>query len=225
MPGPAWLDDDPAEAPVIAGNCVALLADMIGEADRRTLPTLATACTWHRRIYQGCRPPVAAYVGHFRGDVREPQLVGYEVGVGLPTGDGLREKVGVWSAELPAALAAFERGVHQAFAVLDAQLPPGSRPSTVDELEVVVRLVAEVHGEWVRIHPFVNGNGRTARVWAAYVALRYGLPPFVQLRPRPGDVAYARGAKRSMGRPPGFAGDHSEAVVVFANLLTLSLLP
>lgn len=40
--------------------------------------------------------------------------------------------------------------------------------------------------EWVRIHPFANGNGRTARLWANSLALRYGLPPFMSVRPRPG---------------------------------------
>jgi len=39
----------------------------------------------------------------------------------------------------------------------------------------------------VRIHPFANGNGRSARLWANFIAMRYGLPPFVTLRPRPGN--------------------------------------
>jgi hypothetical protein len=57
-----------------------------------------------------------------------------------------------------------------------------------------------------------------------HIALRYGLPVFVTLKPRPDDVAYARAAKRSMGRPPDFTGDHAEAVAVFAHLLSLILL-
>ena len=72
--------------------------------------------------------------------------------------------------------------------------------------------------------PFVNGHGRTARLLAAHISLRYGLPIFVTLKPRPDDVAYARAARQSMGRPPAFIGDHSEATAVFVHLLALRLL-
>ena len=46
-------------------------------------------------------------------------------------------------------------------------------------------LAGGAHAEWVRIHPFANGNGRTARLWANYLLVRYGLIPVVRLRPRP----------------------------------------
>src|SRR5262249_55566093 len=111
-----------------------------------------------------------------------------------------------------------------AFDVLDGVLPPGSVPSTVDLIDEVVALSAVAHGEWVRIHPFVNGNGRTARLLAAPIALRYGLPVVVSRKPRPDDVAYSRAARRSMGRPPDFVGDHTEATAVFTHLLSLHLL-
>ena len=63
-------------------------------------------------------------------------------------------------------------------------------------------VTAAIHGEWVRIHPFANGNARTARVWAAWIALRYGLPVFVTVKPRPNDAAYAQAAFASMGSSP-----------------------
>jgi hypothetical protein len=50
----------------------------------------------------------------------------------------------------------------------------------------VIDLSAWAHAEWVRMHPFANGNGRTARIWANAILMRYGLPPAVRLRPRPG---------------------------------------
>ena len=115
--------------------------------------------------------------------------------------------------------------VEAAMHTLDALLPVGTRPSTVDELQAVVNLSAAVHGEWVRIHPFANGNGRTARMWPAALALRYSLPVFVTVKPRPEDIAYVNSSAASMGRPPDFRGDHSSAGNVFAHLLALSLLP
>jgi fido (protein-threonine AMPylation protein) len=223
--GPNWADDDPAEAPLIAGNCADLLRDLAVTAAQRPPPTLFDVRQWHRRIYAGCVPPLACYVGNFRGDARYAELVDFEVGIGTPMPDGLPEKVGVWARDLQPLLDAFEQGLQRAVAVLDTALPVGQPPATVDELDSVVRLAAEVHGEWLRLHPFANGNGPTARVWAASLALRYALPVFVQLKPRPDDVAYVRAAKRSMGRPPDFRGHHQEAFAVFAHMLTLSLLP
>jgi hypothetical protein len=69
------------------------------------------------------------------------------------------------------------------------------------------------HGEWVRIHPFANGNGRTARLWANWCALRYGVPPFVRLKPRPAGDLYPTASALSM------QGDHQAMVAVFADML------
>ncbi|HEV3037885.1 MAG TPA: Fic family protein [Candidatus Angelobacter sp.] len=49
----------------------------------------------------------------------------------------------------------------------------------------------------MRIHPFANGNGRTARLWANCMALRYGLPLFIRLRPRP-DGGYGAASAEAM---------------------------
>ncbi len=225
MPGPSWVDDDPSDASRIGASCGRLLAELAAAAPHRAQLTLSDACMWHRRIYHGCTVPDADYLGHFRGDPNHPALIGYEVGVGPDLADGLPEKVGIWSPDVERELQGFIAGLHAACRVLDPAIPVGGRPRTVDELHEVVALTAEVHGEWVRIHPFANGNGRTARIWAATLALRYGLPVFVQLKPRPRDVAYVRAAKASMGRPPDYKGNHDETVAVFAHLLSLMLLP
>ena len=34
---------------------------------------------------------------------------------------------------------------------------------TLDNTDAVVKLAAWAHGEWIWIHPFINGNGRPAR--------------------------------------------------------------
>lgn len=66
--------------------------------------------------------------------------------------------------------------------------------------------------EWVRIHPFANGNGRTARLWANFLAMRYGVPPFVRLRPRPG-AGYGEAGAKAM------QGDWKPTAAVFRRLL------
>ena len=40
-------------------------------------------------------------------------------------------------------------------------------------------VAALLHGEFVKIHPFVDGNGRTARLLMNFVAMRNGYPPLV----------------------------------------------
>ena len=219
-----WSDDDPGDQGRIVANCQRLLAEIRTAALVRQAATADDVKRWHTTIYEGCVVPPASYAGNFRGDPRHPELVDYEVGVGPTLADGYPERVGVWAVDVAAELDVFFDRLQQAFAALDPHLAAGRRPKTVDLLHEIVALTAVVHGEWIRIHPFANGNGRTARLWAAYVSLRYGLPVYVALKPRPGDVAYARAAKASMGRPPNFVGDHSEAIAVFAHLLSLALL-
>jgi hypothetical protein len=224
VPGPGWSDDDPADRERIAANAAKALQAAQTMAMARALPTEDDMRAWHATIYAGCTVPSVFYVGHFRGDAAHPDLTDYEVGIGPDMPDGLPERVGVWAADVAAEVADFFARLHQAFIALDAAVPAGERPTTVDALHEVVALAAIAHGEWVRIPPFVNGNGRTGRLLAAHVALRYGLPVFVTLKPRPHDVAYVRAAKRSMGRPPHFIGDHTEAVAVFTHMLNLTLL-
>ena len=220
-----WNDDDPTDLKTIGANSATLIAELRATSMARTIPGVADVLGWHSTLYAGCAVPVAGYVGHFRGDVTVPGLVGYEAAVGPVQRDGYPEKLGVWSQDVEMAVTAFLGQLAHAVDQLDAAIPPGIRPTTVDQLHGVVRLTAVVHGEWVRIHPFANGNGRTARVWAAWIALRYGLPIYVSLKPRPSDTAYAQVGKASMGRPPDFKGDHALAINVFSYLLSLSLLP
>lgn len=183
------------------------------------MPTAETVKAWHAQLYAGCSVPVPAYVGNLRGDRVDPDLVGYEVGVGPLRSDGYPEGVGVWSEQVHGQSDTFFAALHEALETLDGRFATGARLTSETDLWEVAGLAAVAHGEWLRIHPFVNGNGRTARVWTAFVAYRYGLPAFVQLKPRPAGVLYTRAAMNSMGRPPDFVGDHNEIIAVFARWL------
>lgn len=80
----------------------------------------------------------------------------------------------------------------------------------------VIRLAAWAHAEWIRIHPFANGNGRTARMWANFLFMRYGLPPAIQLRPRPGGQ-YAQAGDDAM------KGSWKSTEAVFLKMLGAAL--
>lgn len=204
---PTSWEDDPADAPKIAANAARVLTGIADAADEREPPTVAMAQQWHRELYDGISRPFDYYAGEVRDtDARFPDLIGYEVQV-----SGIR---GVSSAEVPDALERFEQGAQTAASRLDAAIAAGAAPSAMmpAELHGVLTFCAVLHGTWVRIHPFANGNGRTARLWANWAALRYGLPPFVTIKPRPRNP-YGQAAGASM------LGDDQVMVGVMHELL------
>lgn len=206
----AWNDDPPGSDALILSNIVALGSAIQTEATARPAPTVARAQAWHRAIYDGVSLPEPYFAGEIRdSDTAFPELYGYEVRVG--------PHLGVLSADVPTELARFEDRIQRACGALDAVVPAGEKPSTSADLAAVIALCANVHGEWVRIHPFANGNGRTARVWANWLAARYGLPPFVQIKPRPANLVYDLAAQASM------TGDHQLCAVLFGQMLNVQL--
>ena len=207
---PDWNQDDPRDLPRIIANAKALRAAVENDALSRPAPTLALAEAWHRRIYDHVFVPHSDYVGHVRdSDPQFPCLVDYEVGVG--SADGIK------ASDVPAALESFIRATRQVVLALDRAVPTGTIVRSRPEVQAIVRLCAYVHGEWIRIHPFANGNGRTARIWANWIAVRYGLPAFVRIKPRPDDALFAGVAAASM------RGDHRPAEAMFAQMLMNAL--
>ena len=209
MPTP-W-EDPPGSEALIATNAGRVLAAIAGTADQREAPTIAMAQQWHRDLYDGIPRPFDYYAGEVRdSDQRFPDLIGYEVRVG--------NALGVPSANVPDELNAYETGAQTAANTLDSVLVVAAHPSVMraQELHGVLTYCAVLHGGWVRIHSFANGNGRTARLWANWAALRYGLPPFVTVKRRPGHP-YGLAAMASMG------GDHQVTVAVFHQMLRAHL--
>ena len=133
----------------------------------------------------GLRVPDPTFVGRFRG---ETGLETYRVRVGAHSG--------LAPADVGAALATFERTLQGAAAVLDERYPPGQELDA-DGLAAVIDVCAWAHAEWIRVHPFANGNGRAARVWVNFLLMRYDLPPVMRLRPRPND-GYAEASASAM---------------------------
>jgi Fic family protein len=181
-------------------NLAHVLQEIVQAAERRETPTLQAARRWHTLVMDGLDVPDSRFVGAFRG---EPGLENVQVRVG--------SNWGVESANVVEELTRFEAKLQTLADELDALLPVGQEPD-VDQLAAIVDLCAWAHAEWVRIHPFVNGNGRTARLWANSLAMRYGLPPFIRLRPRP-NASYADAGVKAM------LGDWKPTAIVFRRLL------
>jgi hypothetical protein len=188
------------DSPQLRANLAEVLQNIIRAAKDRENPTLEAARNWQTLVMRGLDVPDTRYVGAFRG---EPGLEKVLVSVGV--------NWGVNPADVSRELAAFQEMLQTLVAELDKQVPVGSEPDA-DQLAAIIDLAAWAHAEWVRIHPFANGNGRTARLWGNSIAMRYGLPPFIRLRPRPDDGYGSAGAK-------AMQGDWEPTAVVFRQLL------
>jgi Fic family protein len=172
-------------SPELGINLAELSLLVRDEALLRTVPTVAAARDWHRLMMRNLKAPNPDYVGKYRG---ESGLEGVNVRIGT--------HYGIRSDLVAAELANFEQTLQGALAALDEDIPVDDE-LTADQFKAVIDVCAWVHAECVRIHPFANGNGRMARVWANYVAMRYGLPAFARLRPRP-DSPYDAVASEAM---------------------------
>jgi len=172
-------------------------------------PSAELVKSWHKEMFDGIAPH-RDYVGQFRDkDLTSYCLQDYEVVVSnIP---------GVDSSQVLFEVEAFFRDFSLKLNSLESSYPQDdSRTPTIDEVSGVVELAAWAHGEWVRIHPFANGNGRTARLLANYVLVRFGFGPALTIRPRP-DQPYGEAARSSMKD-----GDHRLMEVVIWELLAES---
>ena len=193
---PSWDEDSPQ----LKVNLTQILEEIAAAANQRIKPTVETARRWQAIAMRNLEVREARFVGAFRG---EHGLENVNVRIGT--------NYGVDPADVGEALKQFEAKLQMLVAELDAVLPSGQKLDS-DELAAVVDLCAWAHSEWVRIHPFANGNGRTARLWANSLAMRYGLPPFIRLRPRP-NASYGQAGAKAM------TPDWKPTAVVFHRLL------
>ena len=193
---PDWDKDSPQ----LRANLAEILAEIAAAAQQREKPTVEAARRWQAIAMQDLEVSDPRYVGAFRG---EPGLEYIAVRIGA--------NYGVDPADVAESLKQFEAKLQTLVAELDRMLPRGEEPDT-DQLAAIIDLCAWAHSEWVRIHPFANGNGRTARLWANSLAMRYGLPPFIRLRPRP-NASYGQAGAKAM------KGNWKPTAAVFHRLL------
>jgi hypothetical protein len=190
--GPPWDDDVASER---GDENLAKLSTAIPSesSESRTSPTANLARDWHRAMVEGVDIPDDAYCGGFRGDVH-PALADYENTVGgLPT---------TRACDVGREIRSLMSELQDQVSLLDELDEQGDPFILAPEfVEAVLECAAWLHCDWVRIHPFVNGNGRTARMWVLWLCGRYGLPQLLELRPRP-DMGYNSAAQL------GVTGEH-----------------
>lgn len=196
---PDWDEDNPH----LRQNLAKVLRQILSEARKRLPWSTESIRRWHVAAMRGLdlSPDVPGdAVGKFRGE-RGLENVGVKIAGqwGLPPGD------------VAGAVAKFDGTFHEIISRLDELIPSDDLPGP-DLLPGVLDVCAWAHAEWVRIHPFANGNGRTARLLANGIAMRYGLPPFIRLRPRP-DGDYGTACEAAM------KGNWRPTAAVFGEML------
>ncbi|MGA7913032.1 MAG: Fic family protein [Candidatus Dormiibacterota bacterium] len=90
---------------------------------------------------------------------------------------------GVLAERVAAELRRFEESLSRRLVNLDAESPGDVSESAA--LLRVVELASFGHGEWVRIHPFADGNGRTARILSNWILVRMDCHPCYGCGPGP----------------------------------------
>jgi Fic family protein len=197
--GPVWGGDvDTAE---LRANLGRLAADIADHAQSGAIPDVYTPRAWHERTFENVPVPSDAYRGGYRGE-SHPHLVDYANAVG-----GV---LGVLPNQVAGELRRFFTWLRTEIRRLDGRIERFERDFGQEVPEHhwldfdadLIKVAARAHGEWVRIHPFVNGNGRTARMWVLWLTSRYDLDPLLPLRPRP-PIPYDDAGHASM-----WAGDH-----------------
>jgi Fic family protein len=180
-------------------------------SDHKKLPSAELVRDWHRKLFEGIAPH-PDYLGNFRNLEKVPKCVQYlEVAV-----NGNNPIKALPAARVLDAVDRFiEEFIYRVSAIDEmwAAMKETKPPLMVDQ---IVKTAAWAHGEWVRIHPFANGNGRTSRLWVNYVFIRFGFAP-LKIRPRP-DNPYGFAAECSMRYR-----DHSIMESVLWDLLWESL--
>ena len=200
-----WDEDSPQVRNRIMDNLAVLLPDVVASGRRRDQPTVDLFKDWHRRMLDGV--PLA-----------EPEVVGGFRGSGPHGGRLKRYRVTVDQVEavrpgrVRSEMSLFGRRMDEKTAALDPLIPAKVPPERREHQ--VIALCAWAHGECIRIHPFADGNGRMARAVLLWLGTRYGLPAFIDLRPRPsGSTGYEDASRASM------TGRHQLMEIILTNML------
>ena len=156
--------------------------------ERRKLPRIKLMKDAHRIMFKGIAP--ADEIGDFRDQDQVPKaLREVNVGVGKLLGADYKKVLD--------EVADFEKEFRKRTKGCDSVWSSLGKSKSGYALDQIVKLAAWAHGEWVQIHPFINGNGRTSRLWMNYVITRYGMEPLAIIRSRP-DSPYGEAAAQSM---------------------------
>lgn len=174
---PAWSDDaaehelpafDKATRTVWLQACVEVKSKRPGCKEIRQ---------WHVRSFRDV-VPLSYYAGHFRQPDPLKPCLAKNVAVSTPAGP----LNGAPFREVPALMANLERDLDAALKTTEESWQQRTPEETLKRVALVVGIAV---AQFVRIHPFLNGNGRTSRMLWGVLLARLGLPVPMAVRKRP----------------------------------------
>lgn len=195
----------------IEANYRELRADVVEAALDGQRPTLAMVRQWHTRSLDGVPLSEPWVAGHFRGEgPPHSQLRSCQNHVAGHLGEApnrVRQRVAETFAELARRCDDIETRMDASEGM--ATLYPD-----------LLRLCAWVHGEWVRIHPFADHNGSTARLLSLMIGLRFGLPLNLPGKPRPKRSPFGIALSYDVAAANQMSGDDTAMVTYMHRLIS-----
>jgi fido (protein-threonine AMPylation protein) len=118
--------------------------------------------------------PLDYYAGNFRQNDAARPCLGIDVGVGAIAGANFH----LVSAKVDQLVSGLGVGLGQ----IEVRWTVLSGPERARQLAV---LAGTAIGEFIRIHPFINGNGRVSRLLWRWFLNRFSVPAQIRIEPRP----------------------------------------
>ena len=177
-------------------------------------PSSARVRTWHKASLEGVT-------------LAEPEVAGQYRGQGSPTSRLFRylnQINGVFGSpphNVPGEVTDFFSKLDARLDELDERVAAGA--SAEDIYDDVLQACAWLHGRWVRIHPFADHNGSTARLLTVMVGLRYGIPLRLPGKPRSDLPTAGLALDYNVAAENQMAGDDQLMELFLHNLVTETL--
>jgi fido (protein-threonine AMPylation protein) len=176
LPCPEWKNEqEPSDKLETIVKAAESIYDFIRRQNQKGLPlNHGHLKGWHAKLFKDV-VPVPYYAGNYRStDQRYPCLNTPIQVAGLP---------GAPPGEVLSRMTTFSAVLEQQTIDVDNFAEGQKNPEL--KLKAAAQLASFAAGHIIAIHPFINGNGRTARLTADFFFNRYGFRmPFFIDRPR-----------------------------------------
>lgn len=189
-PCPVWPEPEPiSKLPDIVAGLAEYYRFIISACRKHYIIAHGDLKTFHKKVFVKV-VPLDYYAGNYRSDDKSKPCLAKEVTVAGVLGESFRT--------VPQSMGTFSAELHDMILHTDDYL--NMKISPTERAQAVAQLAAAAMARFICIHPFLNGNGRMARMLVNYVFKRYGYKmPFVESHRRPPEVDYAQASAAAMG--------------------------
>jgi fido (protein-threonine AMPylation protein) len=162
LPCPEWTTEDQGKLPDIAQAASAIVDFILRQNPKRYILGHGDLKVWHRELFIKVAP-VRYYAGNYRCIHAGRPCLNAQVGVG--------PNLGTPPAEVEEEMKKFSSAMEGHTRATDEFVDRTASP--IARLQAAAQLAAFTGGSVIRIHPFLNGNGRIARLTMNFFLYRY----------------------------------------------------